>query len=124
MPYTAEEARRRLLNDLAVAVEQMAIGLACLTAAYERLDERASDELERQLFRPVQLAYGRARRTYSEFAQRYGLAGREFAQASPGLESQGPRELLEKAADALRGADDAIAALQDSMLPVEVGDTE
>ncbi len=72
----------------------------------------------------MQLAYARAQRTHSEFAQRSGLQRRQFTPASPGLESQGPGELLEKAADAIGDADGAIGELQDSMLPVEVGDVE
>ncbi len=124
MTYTEAEARQDLLDELAGAVEKIALALAALGAAYERLDEHNSDELEEQLFRPVQLAYGRARRTHSGFAERYGLPGRTFAEASPGLESQDARALLDRAGEAAREADEAIAELQDSMLPVEVGDPE
>ena len=100
------------------------MALACLGAAYERLDEQASEQLEQQLFGPASRAYGLARRTYAQFAARYGLPAREFGQASPGPESQGPRELIERAAEAVRRADEEIATLQDSMLPVDVGDVE
>jgi hypothetical protein len=124
MTYTAAEARQQLLDDLAIAIDQLALAIACLGAAYERLDEDRGDELEERLFRPTQLAYGRARRTHAEFAQRHGLRTREFAPASPGLESQDARALLDHGAEALRSADETIAELQDSMLPVEVGDTE
>jgi hypothetical protein len=124
MAYTSAEARRQLLDDLAQAVDEIALALATIGSAYERLDEHAADQLEEQLFRPVQAAYGRARRTHAEFAERHGLPGRAFAPRSAGLESQDARALLERAADAARAADDAIAELQDSMLPVEVGDTE
>src|SRR5437868_8344032 len=48
-------------------------GLACLTAAYERLDEQASDELERQLFRPAQL---RSEEHTSELQSRFDLVCR------------------------------------------------
>jgi hypothetical protein len=47
-----------------------------------------------------------------------------FADASSGVESQDARALLDRAATATRQADDEIATLQDSMLPVEVGDPE
>jgi len=122
--FSTEEARERLLDDLARAIEALGAGLARLGAAYERLDEHGSEQLEQQLFGPLQLAYGRARRTHSQFAARYGLPKRTFADVSPGLESQGPRELIERAAEAIRRADEEIATLQDSMLPVEVGDVE
>jgi hypothetical protein len=122
--YTAAEGRQQILDDFASAIDQLAIALAALEVAYERLDEHRSDELEEQLFRPVQLAYGRAKRTHSEFAARYGLAPVTFADASSGVESQDARALLDRAGTATRQADDEIATLQDSMLPVEVGDPE
>ncbi|MGA2927108.1 MAG: hypothetical protein ABSG43_14115 [Solirubrobacteraceae bacterium] len=124
MAYTNTEARGQLLADLAGAADQLALALACLGTAYEQLDQQRADELEQQLFHPVQLAYGRAQRTHTEFARRYGLPPRTFPAASAGLESQGPITLIERAGDAAGDADQAIAELQDSMLPVEVGDPE
>ena len=113
-----------MLSDLAVAVDQIADALARLGEAYEQLDEQHADTLEEQLFRPVQSAYGRAKRTHSEFAARSGLKGRTFAPHSPGPQSQSVQQLIEHAADAAHDADQSIAELQDSMLPVEVGDPE
>lgn len=124
MAYTTAEGRERVLGDLAVAIEQIAEALAALGEAYEQLDEDTADVLEEQLFRPVQSAYGRARRTYSEFASRSSLRGRTFGAHSPGLQSQGVRALIDRAVDAAQDADQSIAELQDSMLPVEVGDPE
>ena len=124
MSYTTADGRQQILSELASAIDELAVAVAALGAAYERLDEQSSDQLEQQLFRPVQLAYGRAKRAHTEFAGRHGIAPASFADASPGLESQDARALLERAATAARQADDEIAALQDSMLPVEVGDTE
>ena len=124
MAYTTAEGREQVLNDLAVAIDQIAEALAALGEAYEHLDERAADVLEEQLFRPVQSAYGRARRTYSEFAARSNLRGRTFAPHSPGAQSQSIQSLIERAVDAVHDADQSIAELQDSMLPVEVGDPE
>jgi hypothetical protein len=122
--YTAAEGKERVLDDLADAADQLALAVARLGEAYEQLDERHADELEQVLFRPVQLAYGRAQRTHAEFARRSGLPGRLFEPQSPGLQSQSARELIEGGADAAAAADQLIGALQDSMLPVEVGDPE
>jgi hypothetical protein len=47
-----------------------------------------------------------------------------FASGSPGPASQSVRDLIERAADATYEADQTIAELQDSLLPVEVGDPE
>lgn len=124
MAYTTAEGREQILSDLAVGIEHIADALARLGEAYEQLDEQHADVLEEQLFRPVQSAYGRAKRTYSEFASRSGLRTRAFTEHSPGAQSQSVRELIERAGDAAHDADQAIAELQDSMLPVEVGDPE
>jgi hypothetical protein len=124
MSYTAADGRQQILSELASAIAELAVAIATLGAAYERLDEHSSDRLEEELFRPVQLAYGRAKRTHSEFAGRYGIPPASFPEASPGVESQDARALIDRAATAARQADEEIAALQDSMLPVEVGDTE
>ena len=124
MAYTTAEGREQILADLAVAIEQIAESLAALGEVYEQLDEHNADVLEEQLFRPVQHAYGLARRTYSEFASRSGLGSRTFEPHSPGLQSQSVQQLIERGVDGARDADQTIAELQDSMLPVEVGDTE
>ncbi len=84
MAYTTAEGREQVLSDLAVAIEQIADALACLGEAYEQLDDQHADVLEEQLFRPVQSAYGRAQRTYAEFASRSQLRARTFSAHSPG----------------------------------------
>jgi hypothetical protein len=124
MAYTSESARTQLLDQLAVAVNQLAGALAALGEAYEEVDERTADALEQRLFRPVQGAYGRARRTHSEFAQRHHLPTRTFEPASPGTHSGDPRVHLERAIAAIEQADHVVAEMQDSMLPVEVGDRD
>ena len=124
MAYVTSEARQDLLDTIADAIDEIGQALAALGAAYEQLDEQSADRLEEQLFRPVQVAYGRARRTHTGFAERHGLPTRTFAPATPGRASQGVRGYLEHAVDAVEGADDSLVALQDSMLPVEVGDPE
>jgi hypothetical protein len=124
MAYSTADGRQQLLDSLAEATEQIGIALAALGAAYEALDERSGDELEETLFRPVQHAYGRARRTHAEFAARTGLPGRDFAQPGAGHPSTGAKGFITNAVDAVARADDILGTLQDSMLPVEVGDPE
>jgi hypothetical protein len=124
MSYTTVEGRQKVLDDLAVATEQVAEALAALGEAYEQLDDHLADVLEAELFRPVQLAYGRAKRTYSDFAARSGLTGRGFDAHTPGPQSQSVQALIERAVSAAGEADQSIADLQDSMLPIEVGDPE
>jgi hypothetical protein len=124
MAYRADDARRDLLERVAEATDDLSVALAALGAAYEQLDTNTADRLEEQLFRPAQLAYGRARRVHAGFAERHGLPGRTFEPASAGLPSQGVRGFLERAIDAVDDADGTLADLQDSMMPVEVGDAE
>ena len=124
MAYGAQEARQDLLDDVAEAIERLAAALAELGVAYEQLDEHSADRLEEALFRPVQTAYGRARRTHSGFAERHGLPGREFAPATALTLAHATRELVERALDAVEAADEILADLQDSMRPVDVGDAE
>jgi hypothetical protein len=122
MAYTTSEARQELLDTLAEATDALAFALACLAEAYEKLDEHNGDRLEEELFHPVQVAYGRAKLTHTEFADRHGLPGRTFEQPSAGVSSRGAPGFIDQAVDAVGEADRALAALQDSMLPVEAGD--
>jgi hypothetical protein len=125
MTYTNAEARQQLLDALGDAADQIGAALAALGEAYEQLDEYAGDRLEEALFRPAQTAYGRARRTHGAFAERYRLPSRAFApRRAAGVAAGGSRRLVDAAVDALRLADDQLATLQDSMLPVEFGDAE
>jgi hypothetical protein len=124
MTYVSQEARQQLLDTVAEATEEIGIAIAALGAAYEQLDDDTADTLEEELFRPVQGAYGRARRTHSGFAERHGLPTRTFEPASPGLPSQGVRGFIDRAMEAIAEADSILAELQDSMRPVEVGDAE
>ena len=124
MSYSAAEARRQLLDDVADATDQLALAVAALTEAYEELDEQTADRLEAELFRPVQSAYGRLRRTHAEFAERQGFPTRAFAPSTGGAHSGDPRVYVDRAVDAIERADQGLADLQDSMMPVEVGDRE
>ena len=124
MPYATADAWQQLLDTVAEAVEQLGVALAALTELYELLDERSADITEEQLFRPVQAAYGRLQRAHSGFAERHELPTRTFAPALAGAPSHGIKGFLENAVNSSAQADRLLAGLQDSMLPVEVGDQQ
>ncbi len=124
MVVSAAEARGKIMSDLAGAIAQLGFGTACLGEAYELLDDATADRLEADLFRPLQKAYGRAKRTQSSFADRFGLEARALAAASPGLPSQGAKVFVTRAVTAATEADRRITDLQDSMLPIDAGDPE
>jgi hypothetical protein len=124
MAYATAEARQDLLDAIAEATDHIGAALAALGAAYEQLDEQSGDRLEEELFRPVQLAYGRARRTHTGFAERHGLPTRTFEQSAPGHASQGVKGFIDSALESIGAADLELSTLQDSMRPVEVGDPE
>ncbi|HEX8205901.1 MAG TPA: hypothetical protein VF587_07580 [Solirubrobacteraceae bacterium] len=124
MSYIAAEARQELLDEVAKAIDELAVALAALGDAYDQLDERSADTLEEELFRPVQSAYGRAKRTHTEFAARHALPPRSFASAPSGAASHGVKGFLEVAVEAVEESDSLLGELQDSMAPVEVGDPE
>jgi hypothetical protein len=124
MAYTMIEGRQRLLDEVAMAADEVALALACLGEAYELLDENSADRLEEQLFRTVQLAYGRLKRTHKAFAQRVGAPTREFEPQSAGAPSQGAKAFIERAVEAAGEGAQLIAELQDTLLPIEVGDAQ
>jgi hypothetical protein len=124
MPYDELDARQQLLDALGEAIDQLGLALAALGAAYEQLDDQQADRLEEQLFRPVQRAYGRAKRTYADFASRHGLSPRELLMPSPGLPSTGVKGFVQNAVDAVERAELELVALQDSSVALEVGDVE
>lgn len=124
MAITQAEARRQILDDLGGANERIGFALACLSTAYEQLTVGPADRLEDGLYRPVQKAYGRGKRTQSQFADRVGLEFRVLETPSTGLKSQGVKSFVERAVTAAADGDRMIADLQDTMLPVESGDPE
>ena len=124
MSYIAGEARQELLDTLGEAIDEIGVAIAALGEAYEQLGTMPADRLEEQLFRPVQAAYGRAKRTHAGFAERQGLRDRTFESATPGLPSTGIRGFIDSAVASVGEADAVLAELQDSMMPVEVGDAE
>jgi hypothetical protein len=124
MAYSASEARQQLLDTLAEATDELGFALACLAEAYDNLDEQNADRLEEELFRPVQVAYGRAQLSHAEFADRHGLPGRTFEQQPAGVSPAGATGFIHQAVEAIGEADLVLRALQDSMLPVEIGDPD
>jgi hypothetical protein len=124
MAFTTGEGRQELLDTSAQAADEIGLASACLAEAYELLDEQSGDRLEEACFRPVQLAYGRAKRTHTEFARRHGLRAATFEQQPAGLASQGAAAFVARAVEAVETADRTLAGLQDTMLPVEAGDEE
>jgi hypothetical protein len=124
MAYTNLEGRQELLDSLAEAIDQIGRALASLSAAYEQLDLTTADTLEEKLFGPVQRAYGRAKRTHAEFAERHGMPGRVFEPQSAGVPSTGVRGFIDDAVAAIGAAGGVLATLQDSPMLLEVGDVE
>jgi hypothetical protein len=124
MPYSTADARQHLLDDLASSVDELGVALAALGDAYERLDEQTADRMEADLFRPVQVTFARAQRVHGGFAERHGLPTRTFAPSAAGRAGQHGRSFLEAALEAVEEADQLLVEIQDSMMPVEVGDAE
>jgi hypothetical protein len=124
MAYKTADARQQVLDSVADAAEQLGVALSSLTELYERVDELTAETVEEELFRPVQVAYGRARRTHCAFAERHGLPDRTFEPPVAGAPGRGVKGFIDSAVAAIGAADQSLATLQDSMLPVEVGDTQ
>jgi hypothetical protein len=124
--YSSAEARQEVLDDLARAADALGAALASTGDAYEALDDRNADRLEDELFRPLQHALGLARRTHAGFAERHGLPGRPFDAPPPpaAAASVRPPALIDRAVGSILEADAVLSSLQDSMLPVEVGDEQ
>jgi hypothetical protein len=124
MAYITEEARQELVDSVAEAAGELASALTYVGAAYEELDEQSGDHLEEELFRPLQVAYGRAQRTVTTFADRHRLTVPDMGGRDAGLVSRGVKELIGDGSDAIQQAEAILTELQDSLSPVEVGDPE
>jgi hypothetical protein len=124
MAYTTAEGRERILRDLGAAVKQLELALTYLGEAYELLDDDTADRLEQALFGPAQAGYARGRRTYAEFVKRHRLPEAETHDSAFISHPHGARALIEAAVEATEQADHWIGELQDSLLPIEVGDPE
>jgi len=122
--YTDLEGREALMARLGEAVEYLGEGIGSLGDAYETLDDQTADTLEEKLFGPMQRAYGRAKKTYSDFAARHGLEGRTFdAPASP-VTSGKAADLIAAVAGSAEAAEYALTELQDDPAFLAVGDRE
>jgi hypothetical protein len=124
MSYSTTDGRRQVLSELERATQALGVALTALGDAYEWLDEGTGDRMEAALFRPVQSAYGRAQRTHAEFSRRSNVPEVDFPPAGHAGHPGDARGALERASAAVSEADEVLATLQDSMLPVEVGDPE
>lgn len=124
MAITRQEAQEQILAELASATDRVALAVACLGEAYEQLSDDEGNRLEADLFRPAQKAYGRGKSTHDGFAQRVGMPALNLEPPSAGRPSQGAKAFVERAVEAAHDADQMIAELQDSMLPIESGDPE
>jgi hypothetical protein len=124
MAWATAEGRQELLDTLVEATDEIAIALASLGAAYEQLDQPTADRLEEELFQPVQVAQGKAKRAHAGFASRHGLPDQRFEAGSPGQASARPKASIERARDAISRADGTLATLQDSPMALELGDVE
>jgi hypothetical protein len=124
MAYTTVEARQHLLDQVAGASGKLGLALAYLGEAYEHMDENAAERLEDELFRPARKAYGLLKRDYAAFASRHGLPPGMPEPEPPRVLPDNARGAIDDALEAVAHADGVLVELQDSMLPVEVGDPE
>ena len=124
MAYTETEGREGLLDGMERATDLIGVALGALSSAYDQVDEATADRLEEELFGPVQQAYGKSKRTFSEFASRHGLPARTLNPPAEPPASEKPRELIQGAGRAAVEADQALAEVQDERSFVEVGDRE
>ena len=124
MAFTTAEARDRIIGDLEATEEELGLAVACLGEAFEALPTGSADRLEDELFRPVQKAYVRTKRTRTAFAQRVSRTTDEPEAKQPGPPSQGAKGFIQQAIAAASQAELILSDLQDSMMPIEGGDAE
>ena len=125
MAYTSREGRERILRDVADAAAALMGAQESLGEAHELLDDATAERLEIDLYGPVRDATKRALAAGTAFAGRSGLtferpAGEHHARTR----GDGAREFVDAAVALVARADETLAELQDSMLPIEVGDSE
>jgi hypothetical protein len=118
------EVRQGVLDAIGESIDQLGAALAALGVAYELLDDRSADRLEDELFGPVQKGYGRAKKTYADFATRYGLPAATFAQPASTSGSRDVRRFLDTATESVDEAEEILIHLQDSGQTVDYGDAD
>ena len=123
MSYTNDSGRRQIISDCVAGANYMGDALAALGEVYELLDDQTAERMEESVFKPTQAAYGQLKRTLTEFATRFGLPQPTFP-ASIVPAPTDPHTTLDRVADLVASADEAVSELQDTLLPVEVGDAE
>lgn len=123
MSYTSESGRQQILDDTIAAVGRLEAALGQLGEAYDQLDERTAENMEDGVFRPLQAAYSLLRRVHLQFAEHYGLSALE-PPAGVVPSPRDPRVAFAQASDAIEQGERILSELQDSLLPVEVGDRE
>lgn len=123
MSYTSDSGRRQIIDDCVVGANLLSDALAALGEAYELLDDHTAEHMEESVFKPTQAALGQLKRTLGDFAARYGLPQPSFARSMIPAPAD-PHVTLDRVADQVANADGALADLQDTLLPVEVGDAE
>jgi hypothetical protein len=121
---TDREVRQGLLDTIGEAIDELGKALAALGVAYELLDERSQDRLEDELFGPVQKGYGRAKKTYADFAARYSLDAATFPQPGSSSGSRDVRRFLDTASESVDEAEEILIHLQDSGQTVDYGDAD
>ena len=118
------EVREELLDAISQSIDALGAALAALGVAYELLDDNSADRLEDELFGPVQKGYGRAKRTYADFAARYKLDAASFEQPGSSSGSRDLRRFLDMAIESVDEAEEILIHLQDSGQTVEYGDAD
>lgn len=127
MAYDTAEARTQLLDMVGAAIDELGSAVAALGEAYELLDPASADQLEEQVFGPLQTAIGRGRKARAAFAARHGLqAPAVSAPAVPPRASLrgGAREFVDAAVTATARAEAQLVEVQDTGLATVVGDPE
>jgi len=124
MSAVDSEAREQLLGAVGQAADQLAEALALLTEAFEQLDDQQAERLEEALFRPVQRAYGRAKRAYGAYAERHEMPAPALAAAPAPVPSIGVKGLVQSAVETVGQVEGELIMLQDSLMLIELGDTD
>ena len=124
-PTTAARRAQELLDEVGDATDDLGVALAALGAAFEALDDYNAERLEEELFRPVQIGL-RARAAHPQRVRRAATACRtaRSPRRRPATRRRASRASSTPRSPPSAAPTRALAQLQDSMRPVEVGDAE